>query len=98
VEAGALICSYHNFAAGHAFGFGDLIEDDLAALERLLGILEEEFAGSGERDAASRAVEQASAYFFFEGANLGGDGGLRAKTLLRCAGEAGEARYFEEDL
>ncbi len=97
VQAGAFIRSHHNFAAGHALGFGNLGEDRLAPLDRLLGILEKQFARCGERDAASGAVEQTSADFFFQRADLRRDGGLGAKTLLRRAGEAGEPRHFEKN-
>jgi len=97
VQASAFVGSDDDFSAGHALGLGDFGEDGLAVLDGFLGILEEQLAGSGERDAASRAVEEARADFFFERANLGGNGGLSAKTLLRRAREAGEARYFEKD-
>src|SRR5208337_886733 len=97
VQAGAFIGAHHNFAAGNALGLGDLGEDRLAPLQRLFGILEKQFAGCGERDASARAVEQAGAYFFLQRTDLGGNGGLGAKTLLRRAGETGEARYFQEN-
>ena len=45
MEAGAFIGSHNNFAAGHTLGFGNLVEDGLAALQCFFGVLEEQFAG-----------------------------------------------------
>jgi len=40
VETGAFVGSHHDFTAGYALGFGDLVEDGFAAFQRFLGILE----------------------------------------------------------
>ena len=70
----------------------------LRASSGILGIFLKGFAGGGERDLAAGAVKKLGADFVFEGANLGGDGGLGAETLLRRPGERGVARYFEKGL
>jgi hypothetical protein len=55
-------------------------------------------AGGGERDFAAGAVKELGAHFVLDGANLGGDGGLGAETLLRSPGKRGMTGYFEEGL
>ena len=97
VEAGAFVGADDDFAARDALGFGDLGEDIFAVLDSFFGVLIKELAGGGDGDAASRAVEEAGADLFFEGANLRGDGGLRTEALLGGAGKAGEARDLQEN-
>src|SRR6202140_1205023 len=97
VEARALIGAHDNLAARDSLGFGNLGENRFALLQRLLGILEKQFAGGSEGDASARAVEQAGAYFFFKCANLGGNGGLGGGTLFCGAGETGESGDLQEN-
>src|ERR1700733_14902641 len=98
VQAGTFVGAHGDGAAGDVLHFGERGEHGLAGVEGFLGILLEGFAGGGKRDFAAGAVEKLGADFVFDGANLGGDRGLSAETLLRCPGERGVAGYFEEGL
>src|SRR5271168_1730579 len=98
VQAGAFIGAHGDGAAGDVLHFGERSEHGLAGVEGFLGVFLEGLAGRGERDFAAGAVEELGAHFVLDGANLGGDGGLGAETLLRCPGERGVAGYFEEGL
>ena len=96
VQAGAFIGAYDDLAAGHAFGFGDRGQDGLAGFKNFFSIFLEQLAGGGDGDFAAGTVEQLGADFFLQGADLGGDGRLCAKALLRRAGERAVARDLEK--
>jgi len=66
------------------------------AVEGVLGEGLEDAAGGGEGDLAAFAVEEALAYFAFEGLDLGGDGGLGDAQLLGGSGEALLVPDFKE--
>jgi hypothetical protein len=96
VQAGAFVGAYNQFSAGDALGFGDGDANGFACFDGFLGVLEEELAGLGERDFAARTVKQAGTNVFLQRADLGGNGGLGAKTLLGGARERTEPRNFQE--
>ncbi len=98
MQASAFVGAYGNGAAGDVLHFGERGQHGLAGVEGVLCILLEGLAGCGERDFAAGAVEELGADFVLYGANLGGDSGLSAETLLRCPRERGMARYFEKGL
>ena len=96
MQAGAFIGAHDDLSAGHAFGFGNRGQDRLAGFKNLFSIFLEQLAGGGDGNFAAGAVEQLGADFFLQGADLGGDGRLGAKTLLRRAGEGAVARDLEK--
>src|SRR5580693_2746971 len=98
VQAGAFVGAYGDGTAGNVLHFGERGKHGLAGVEGFLGILLKGLAGSSERDFAAGAVEELGSDFVFHSANLGGDGGLGAETLLRGPGERGMAGYFQEGL
>src|ERR1700678_639120 len=98
MQAGAFVRADGDGSAGNVLHFGEGGEHGFAGVKGILGVFLKGFAGGGERDFAAGAVEELGADFVFNGANLGGDGGLGAETLLRRPGERGVAGYFEEGL
>ena len=96
VEAGGLLGADGDFAAGRAALLGDHEEEMAVAVEGVLGEGLEDAAGGGEGDFAAFAVEEALAYFAFEGLDLGGDGGLGDAQLLGSSGEALLVPDFKE--
>ncbi len=98
MQAGAFIGPDGDGAARDVFHFGERGEHGLAGVDRFLRVLLKSLAGCGERNLSAGAVKELGADFVFEGANLGGDGGLGAETLLGRPGERGMAGYFEEGL
>jgi hypothetical protein len=63
-------------------------------LQSFFGILLEDFAGAGNGDFSSAAVEQPGSNFFFQRANLRRNRRLRTETALRRSREAPEPRDF----
>ena len=96
VQAGALVRTHNDFAAGHALHLGNGDEHRLAGVESVLDIFLKGLARGGERYLAAGAVEQFGADFFLQPANLRRNGRLSAETLLRRARERRVPRHFEE--
>ncbi len=98
MKASALVRSHDDFTARNPLGFRNCREHSFARFNGLFRVLEKKLSRSRQRDFASRAVQQPGANLFFEGTDLRGNGGLRAKTLLRGSGERAQARDFEKGL
>ena len=96
VQAGAFVCTHHNFTAWHALGFGDRGSHGLARVQCVFGILKEQLARSGQRYFAARAVEKFGPDLFFQGANLRGDCRLRTETFLRSPRETRQSRDLDK--
>src|SRR5579862_7155546 len=98
VETGAFVGADDEFAPRNALGFrnGDAYRP--ASLDGLLGVFQEKLAGLCKGDLATGAIEQASANFLFERANLRRHGGLSAEAFFRSSREGTEASDLQECL
>ena len=96
VDAGGLIGGDDELAARVHFELGDGVLHTAAELQNLLGIIGEDAAGGGERDAAAEAFEELGAEFLLELPHLGANRRLRAIAGLRGLGKALQADNFEK--
>ena len=96
VDAGRLIGSDHQFAARVTLQFVDGVLRLAALVQHLRGVIGEDFAGGGQRDAAAEALEKRGVELLLELAYLGADGRLRAVAGLRGFREALQPDDFEE--
>ena len=96
VNARGFVGRDHQFAARIGFQLGDGVLRALAQLQNLLGVIGEDAAGGGQRDAAAEALEQFGAQFLFQLADLRADGRLRPVTGLRSLGEALQPNDLEK--
>src|SRR5215471_3888575 len=88
MQASPLVRTYHDLTPGHSLHLSYRYQEGFAGFERLLGILLKDLACGGESYLTPAAVKQLGADLLFQSAYLGGNGRLRAKTLVRSPGEA----------
>lgn len=98
VEAGGLVCSYDNLAAGRAVGFANSLQRFAMKRHEPFGMFKQNLAGLRQKNAPSQAVEELVPAFVLQGANLGANCRLRAIELFRRAGETLLPRNLQESV
>jgi hypothetical protein len=90
IKAGGFIGAENNGPLNYVAAVGDQLNGFVAEAKKLFRVLEENLAGGSEFDGFGGAIEELGFVGLFELANLGADGGLRAKNFLASAREAFE--------
>jgi hypothetical protein len=96
IEAGGFVGAENERALHDIAAVGDDLNGFIAEAEKALGIFKEDFSRGSELDGLGGAVQKTGAIGLFELADLGADGGLRAKNFLPSAREALELGNVNE--
>ncbi len=95
VEASGFVGAEDDGALNDVAAVGDDLNGFVAHAKEFFGVLEKNLAGGSQLDGLGGAVEEPGFVGLFELANLGADGGLRAKDFLARAREA--LQFGDED-